>query len=81
MNSTQSKGFWDLVRERLRKQHPELTNDDLTCKKGHETEMLRRIESRLHKSPLEMAAMLDEVFRGAKSDAGSGGDRQEPVKQ
>jgi len=81
MNGPHSKGFWNLVRDRLRKQYPELTNDDLICPKGGETEMLRRIERRLHKSPLEMAALLDEVFRGARSDAGAGGDRQKPVKQ
>ena len=64
MNTMQTTEIWALTRARLQQRYPGLTEEDLRCAEGSEAEMLERLELRLGISPMEMAALLEDVLRG-----------------
>lgn len=51
-------GDWNLQSAELKKKFSELTDDDLFFEAGREKELLRRLETRLHKSREAVIAII-----------------------
>jgi hypothetical protein len=49
---------WDKVKERLEKEHPQLTREDLIYEIGKEEELLRRLQQKLKKNEKEIRSWL-----------------------
>lgn len=49
---------WEAVKERLKKEHPGLTEDDLIYEIGKEEELLERLQKRLNRNKQEIRKWL-----------------------
>jgi hypothetical protein len=52
---------WELVKDRLKKEYPHLTEDDLIYEAGKEEELLLRLQQRLKKNKEEIRKYLSFV--------------------
>ena len=60
---------WPEVRERIKEQNIELTDEDLDLKPGKENELLERLHSKMHKSKEEIKNWIESI---SGNDAQSG---------
>lgn len=49
---------WPAVRERLKREHPDLTDDDLAYEVGREEELMERLQKKLNKNREEIRGWL-----------------------
>jgi hypothetical protein len=49
---------WEAKKEHIKKEHPQLTEDDLIYKAGQEVELLERLQKKLKKSKDEIKTWL-----------------------
>jgi uncharacterized protein YjbJ (UPF0337 family) len=56
----QIKGDWNIMKGKLKKAYGELTDDDLTYVRGHEDELVGRLQKRLGKTAEQVRAMLQK---------------------
>lgn len=49
---------WETKKQQIKKEHPELTEDDLVYKAGQEVELLERLQKKLKKSKDEIKTWL-----------------------
>lgn len=61
MNETslQIKGNWNVIKGKLKQAYGDLTDDDLTYVRGHEDELVGRLQKRLGKSAAEVRNLLN----------------------
>lgn len=53
-----SRGNWEELKDKLRKNYPQLTETDLQNEEGFEESMLRMIEYKLQKTKQEMQEII-----------------------
>lgn len=54
-------GDWNTLKAKLKKQHPELTNDDLAYTVGKEDELVTRLEKRLGETKENVIEMIENL--------------------
>ena len=57
-NSKSFEENWPQYRDRLKKEHPELTDEDLKYEPGDEEEVLKRLQAKLNKTKHEIRNWL-----------------------
>ena len=57
-NKESFEAQWPKYRERLKQEHPQLTEDDLRYKPGAEEDLLLRLQERLNKTKREIRDWL-----------------------
>jgi len=60
MNALVLKGYWNIVKGKLKRKYAQLTDDDLRYVKGQEQELLGRIQKRTGKTRDEVESALEE---------------------
>ena len=58
MDVVLNQGNWELLKNKLRKEYPQLTETDLQHKEGNEESMLRMVEYKLKKTKEEMREII-----------------------
>jgi hypothetical protein len=53
-----NKGHWDQLKNRLKREYPQLTDTDLQHEEGLEDSMLRMVEYKLKKTKEEMREII-----------------------
>lgn len=61
MNSLHLQAPWDEVKEKLKEQNIELTDEDLELRPGKEEELMDRLASKLKKDPSEIKAWVESI--------------------
>jgi len=56
--NTNTLGYWNLTKEKLKVQFPIITDDDLSFREGKETLMIEMLGHKLGKTKEEMVAIL-----------------------
>jgi uncharacterized protein YjbJ (UPF0337 family) len=52
---------WDEVKEQIKENNIELTDEDLEYEPGHEEELLNRLESKLGKARSQIKALIESI--------------------
>jgi uncharacterized protein YjbJ (UPF0337 family) len=60
-NKLKLENSWDKVKERLKENNIELTDDDLQYTPGQEDELLERLSKKLHKNKDETKALVESL--------------------
>jgi hypothetical protein len=55
------KGYWNVKKEKLRKNYPILTDKDLSFREGKEKEMIELLGYKLGKTKLELLQIITSV--------------------
>jgi len=55
------KAPWNEVRERIKENNIELTDEDLDLQPGRENELLAKLESKMHKSREEIRIWIESI--------------------
>jgi uncharacterized protein YqjF (DUF2071 family) len=58
MDVVLNQGNWEVLKEKLRKEYPQLTETDLQHEEGMEENMLRMVEYKLQKTKDEMRDII-----------------------
>lgn len=61
MNKTTQPKPWSKKKEILKKRYASLSDEDLTHKKGHEDQLLNRIQRKLGKSKEEVVSLIKKL--------------------
>lgn len=61
MNSLHLENSWDLVKEKIKEQNVELTDEDLELRPGGEEELIDRLASKLKKEPSAIKAWIESI--------------------
>lgn len=61
MNSLQLNAPWDEVKEKIKENNIELTDQDLELKPGKEDELLQRLASKMRKEPADIKAWIESI--------------------
>jgi hypothetical protein len=61
MDLVVNQGNWDLLKSKLKKLYPQLTDKDLHHDEGMEESMLRMVEYKLRKTKEEMRVIIEEI--------------------
>lgn len=59
------KAPWNEVRERIKENNINLTDEDLDLQPGREGELLARLESKMHKSREEISIWIESISSNA----------------
>ena len=59
------KAPWNEVRERIKENNIDLTDEDLDLQPGREGELLARLESKMHKSREEISIWIESISSNA----------------
>ena len=60
-DSLKLKAPWEQVKERLKENNTELTDEDLNYSPGNDGELLDRLASKLKKRPEEVKALVESI--------------------
>jgi hypothetical protein len=60
-NRLNLKTSWDEVKERLKENDMELSDEDLEYEPGKEDELLKRLEAKLNKSPEQLKQYIESI--------------------
>ncbi len=58
MEISMNQGNWDLLKSKLKREYPQLTDNDLQHDEGMEESMLRMVEYKLKKTKEEMRKII-----------------------
>jgi hypothetical protein len=61
MNSLHLENSWEVVKEKLKEQNVELTDEDLELRPGKEDELIDRLSSKLKKEPSAIKAWIESI--------------------
>jgi hypothetical protein len=61
MNSLHLENSWDVVKEKLKEQNVELSDEDLELRPGKEEELIDRLASKLRKEPSAIKAWIESI--------------------
>jgi len=61
ITSLQLNKPWDEVRNRIKEQNIELTDEDLDLKPGKENELLENLQTKMHKSKEEIKKWIESL--------------------
>ena len=61
MNSLHLENSWEVVKEKLKEQNVELTDEDLELRPGKEDELIDRLSSKLRKEPSAIKAWIESI--------------------
>ena len=61
MNSLHLEMPWDTVKEKLKEQNIELTDEDLELRPGGEQELIDRLATKLRKKPSAIKAWIESI--------------------
>jgi cytochrome c-type biogenesis protein CcmH/NrfG len=61
MNSLHLENSWELVKEKLKEQNVELTDEDLELRPGKEEELIDRLSTKLRKEPSAIKAWIESI--------------------
>jgi len=61
MNLVVNEGNWDILKNKLKKLYPELTDSDLHHEEGMEESMLRLVETKLRKTKEELREIIERT--------------------
>jgi len=61
MNALQLEMPWDHVKEKLKEQNIELTDEDLELQPGKEYELIDRLATKLRKDPSAIKAWIESI--------------------
>ena len=61
MNRLHLEKPWDMVKEKLKEQNAELTDEDLDLKPGKEEELIERLATKLRKEPSAIKAWIESI--------------------
>ena len=61
MNSLHLENSWESVKEKLKEQNVELTDEDLELRPGKEEELIDRLSSKLRKEPSAIKAWIESI--------------------
>lgn len=61
MNTTEIKGNWNEIKEKLKQQYADLTDDDLLLEEGKEDEMFGKIQQKIGKTKDEITKWIAEL--------------------
>jgi hypothetical protein len=61
MNSLHLENSWEVVKEKLKEQNVELTDEDLELRPGKEEELIDRLSSKLRKEPSAIKAWIESI--------------------
>jgi cytochrome c-type biogenesis protein CcmH/NrfG len=61
MNSLHLENSWELVKEKLKEQNVELTDEDLEFRPGKEEELIDRLSTKLRKEPSAIKAWIESI--------------------
>ena len=61
MNALHLEMPWDHVKEKLKEQNVELTDEDLELKPGKEDELIDRLATKLRKDPSAIKAWIESI--------------------
>ena len=56
-----NEGSWDVLKNKLKKLYPQLTDTDLHHEEGMEESMLRMVENKLQKTKEEMTEIIAKM--------------------
>ena len=59
MDELRIKGNWSIIKDRLKQQYADLTDDDLTYDEGQEDELLGRIQNKTGDTKEEIIEMIN----------------------
>lgn len=63
MNNLEIKGNWNIAKGKLKQRWGDLTDDDLAYVKGHEEELVGRIQRRTGETREEVTKAINDSFR------------------
>ena len=55
------EGSWDEVREKIKENNIELTDDDLVYEPGKEDELLKRLSQKMNRSPQQVKMLIESI--------------------
>lgn len=58
METRSSRSQWERSKEQIKKEYPDLTDEDLRCEPGKEEELLERLQQKLKKTKKEIRNWL-----------------------
>jgi hypothetical protein len=61
MNALHLENSWELVKEKLKEQNVELTDEDLELRPGKEDELIDRLATKLRKEPAAIKAWIESI--------------------
>ena len=61
MNALHLEKPWDVVKEKLKEQNVELTDEDLELQPGKEDELIDRLATKLKKEPSAIKAWIESI--------------------
>lgn len=61
MNTTESKGNWNIQKAKLKQKYADLTDDDLLYDEGKKEEMLGKLQVKLGKTKEELNDFLESL--------------------
>jgi hypothetical protein len=61
MNSLHLNAPWDEVKEKIKENNIELTDQDLELKPGKEDELLQRLATKMRKEPADIKAWIESI--------------------
>jgi uncharacterized protein YjbJ (UPF0337 family) len=61
MNTMEMNGHWNVVKGKLKRKWPRLTDDDLEYVEGKEAELIRRIQDRTGQSREKVQRAVEEA--------------------
>jgi hypothetical protein len=61
MNSLHLENSWEVVKEKLKEQNVELTDEDLELRPGKEDELIDRLSTKLKKEPSAIKAWIESI--------------------
>jgi uncharacterized protein YjbJ (UPF0337 family) len=61
MNTMEMNGHWNVVKRKLKRKWPRLTDDDLEYVEGKEAELIRRIQDRTGQSREKVQRAVEEA--------------------
>jgi hypothetical protein len=61
MNSLHLEKSWDVVKEKIKEQNIELTDEDLELRPGREDELIDRLATKLRKEPSAIKAWIESI--------------------
>jgi hypothetical protein len=61
MNSLHLENSWESVKEKLKEQNVELTDEDLELRPGKEEELIDRLSRKLRKEPSAIRAWIESI--------------------
>jgi hypothetical protein len=61
MNSLHLSAPWEEVKEKIKENNIELTDQDLELKPGREDELLQRLATKMRKEPADIKAWIESI--------------------